>query len=215
MKIKVKDYFTKWDNWLVLLFLFLTVYYGIFSKLPFINFLKGDENEVWKNWENASVAFTILYTVILYSKGFFIKEKTSRKTTFEGLKIKHIGVIILAFLVIICIIIFQLSPRVRGIISPILINDRSFFMALLFLMALFFSIIDYLIARGEYAISKMYSKCFWYSDLPVTLAFGTLFAYSLYIHNNATMAPFFAGAVAFQMILSNLLWSLLDDNLFE
>ena len=58
-----------------------------------------------------------------------------------------------------------------------------------------------------------------YSDIPVTIGFGTLLVYSYYIGNDVikdkNLEHFFEGAIAFQMISSNIIWMYNDDKFWK
>jgi hypothetical protein len=58
-----------------------------------------------------------------------------------------------------------------------------------------------------------------FSDIPVSVAFVVLSCYSLILGDiklsTEHMDSFFAGAVAFQMIISNIIWTVNDDAIIE
>lgn len=191
IKLNLKKYISRGDNIFVLIILALTVVWGFV----------GIAHEPWKNWEVAAVFLTFIYSCWLFANGFWIKRN------FKGLPIGKTGVIVLS-------IIFL------GIVSYSLAfnqYDRWKIMLLLFIAAMLCSITDYLLGNESKNNPTFngFNKLFYYSDLPITIAFGILFGYSLKMHGNEIMDPFFSGAIAFQMILSNFLWSFFDDKVFE
>ena len=68
MRLNFKKYFSKGNNWFVITILLLTILYGLFAGRIF----SGLSNKLWKNWEDAAVVFTLIYTIWLYLNGFFI-----------------------------------------------------------------------------------------------------------------------------------------------
>jgi hypothetical protein len=170
----------------------------------------GISKEPWKNWEDASIFFTWIYTFWLYMDGFFKSKK------FKGLAIETIGLIVLAVIVLLAVVVFLTFNLLHEF------NAKAFWetprwvvMLALLLSAALFSYIDFLLGEEKRDYSSGYNKIFYYSDLPITFAFIILFIYSLKMSANTMCDPFFSGAIAFQMMLSNFLWSFMDDKVFE
>lgn len=206
MKLNTKKYFAKRSNLFVLAILSLTVIYGVF----------GFSKQLWKNWEDAAVFFTLVYTIFLYAKGFFIKDRTTNKATFEGLPLAKIGLIALGVIILAIVTTFQVFNVIHEFRPESLFEtSRWIIILLLFLMAAIFSWIDYLIGNAGLPVSNDFMRSFYYSDLPVTFAFGILFCYSVKMDGETNMDPFFGGAIAFQMMMSNFLWSFMDDKIFD
>ena len=189
MELNFKKYISKGDNIFVLVTLAFTIVWGFV----------GTAHEPWKNWEVATVFLTFIYSVWVFANGFFIKKH------FSGLPIEKTGVIVLS--------IFSLC--VVTVILVFFQFDRWLIMLLLFITAVLCSLMDYLLGKEEKECFSGFNKLFYYSDLPITIAFGVLLAYSIKMHDNKIMDSFFSGAIAFQMILSNFLWSFFDDKVFE
>lgn len=208
MKLMLRKYLKKNDNKFVLIILGLTIIWGMFGS-TFLGIF-GPSKEPWKNWEDASIFFTMIYTVWLYFDGFFISAK------FEGIGIKRTGLIVSACIALMAVVVLLIIDFIHRLdLTTHLQFPRYFVMVLLLISAALFSSIDFLLGEENKDYSSGYNKIFYYSDLPITFVFAILFLYSLMMNGNAICDPFFSGAIAFQMMLSNLLWSFMDDKVFE
>lgn len=184
-------------NFIIVLFLIFGVLWGVW---------RGDPTP-WNDWEEAAVGVTIGYAIFVYAK--LLKENA-----ISGRR----ALLVVGALV--CIILaFSLSYfgeiAVKG--HVVVRGTRPNILGWLFFGSLLFCYVDWLLAGGRYRDS--YKKALKYSDVPVTIAFLILWRYSCSIQDNTKLAdmlePFFAGAVAFQMMLSNVVWSFTDDPIFE
>jgi hypothetical protein len=148
----------------------------------------------WKNWEFAAVTATIIYAAVIYWKIFFDRDVAPRRA-------------ILSIPALMFIMWADWVSKNSG--STVVV------MLLLSIGSSLFCLVDYLLMSGKSKYAASLKKTFKYSDLPVTLAFLILLAYSYSIKSNPkltqTMEPFFGGAVAFQMMLSNFVWAFIDE----
>lgn len=204
MKLNWTAYWAKNDNKFVLIILALTVLYGFF----------GFCEKPWRNWEDAAVIFTFIYTCYIYIDGFFISKKFAHLMS-KG-RIHILGLVVLGILGLLVVVGFLISNKILESINHISFKfPRWSIMCALFVAALLLSAIDKIFGNANKDYSEGYSKIYYYSDLPISLAFGILFVYSLSVDESDTMDAFFAGSIAFQMMLSNFLWSFMDDKVFE
>ena len=95
-------------------------------------------------------------------------------------------------------------------------------MFLLVLTTLLFVIVDFLLFKFLYSslpkVSKSYLLSLIFSDIPITLAFIILTVYAVLLKKEnelRNMDAFFGGTIAFQMILSNIIWTFTDDIFLE
>lgn len=200
----------KADNFIIFFALLLGVLYG------FLGHNKGVF--CFKNWENVSITTTIIYAVVLYCYGLFGDK-------FDNLNKISRGAII-TFLVIIFFITLPFSLAfVADLFSLnklalILDVGRILKMCLLTITALLFLIIDAIMIKSEKLEEIVkFNINFKYSELPVLGTFIVLLVYSCFLGdikiNEYGLGAFFAGAVAFQMISSNIIWMQNDDKLWE
>lgn len=200
----------KADNFIVFFALLLGVLYG------FLGHNKGVF--CFKNWENVSITTTIIYAVVLYSYGLFGSKFDNLGKTPRGF--------VTTFLVIIFFITLPFSLAFVGDLfnvnklALILDGRRIIKMCLLTITTILFLIIDAIMMKSEKLeeIIKFHIN-FKYSELPVLGTFIVLLVYSCFLGdikiNEYKLDAFFAGAVAFQMISSNIIWMQNDDKLWE
>ena len=204
-----------WDN---ILFLLLMLFIIIFP------FWQGTESTYGKIWEDVSVVATIIYALLLYISGFFFKKFTGLKDWQKGL----IGIFIFI------ITLFSL-PFIYGffeVIFPNITNfdylnklygdinySRSLKMLLLFLISLLFTIIDFIMLKKAVDSKINYATNLYVSDIPVTITFLILLLYALHIGDETIkreyLNHFYEGAIAFQMIFSNIIWMYNDDEFWK
>jgi len=200
----------KADNFITFFVLLLGVLYG------FLGPNKG--MFCFKNWENASVTTTIIYAVVLYGYGLFGDK-------FDNLKKLPRGFVI-TFLVIIFFITLPFSLAFVADLfnldkwALILDVGRIAKMWLLTITALLFLFVDALMMKSEkFEEIIKFNINLKYSELPVLGVFIVLLVYSYFLGNikitEYKLDSFFAGAVAFQMISSNIIWMQTDDKLWE
>lgn len=195
-------------NKLVFILLLFTVLNGFFGKTineycssTFWDFLNYWFSKIsWKNWENASVISTLIYAAFYYYKLF-------RNPEYEKVKRAHLGLVGLFLFII----------TVLSVVSTIQMN-RVIYMAIICAISGIYCYIDYKLKTGDLELS--YTTTLKYSDIPVSIAFLILLIYSAILNFTdpmelIKMEPFFGGAVAFQMILSNIIWSFTDDKVMD
>lgn len=188
-------------NWWVILFIFIPpVLWGI---------LKGDPSP-WQDWEEGSVVMTITYAIIVYVK-LFRDDEVDKKSILLVLP-----ALFFISLAAVLSIFGNSDITVKGYVFR---STRTWNMGFLSLGSLLFCVVDIILSRsGRYKNSYINSLKF--SDIPVTIAFLILLIYSWRISQSSPelatlMEPFFGGAVAFQMMLSNVVWSFTDDAIFD
>ena len=190
MKFNLRLYLKKsWHNILIML---ITILYGFF----------GVSSCPWKNWELASVAVMLVYTLLLYADGFFISKH------FEELTIPKLGLFLPALVIIGFMLWFLINNSFHEFFPTLTKYDRWKIMGMLFLTSGILSWIDYEIGKKK---NIRFIKIFYYSDLPITITFLILLIYSRFMKENQELEPFFSGAIAFQMMISIFLWSLFTD----
>lgn len=205
------------DNVLVVTMIVIIVLYG---------FLNGDSSSICKNWEDISIVATLFYAITIYLYGFFNKK-------FSGLSENQKGFIgIIVFLIIPMISLTFIFGFLKNhfnwalkIYNDHLIVDRVWRMGILVIVAVLFCVVDYIMWKYANTDKINYATNFWYSDIPVTIAFVVLLGYAYYLTYNPTYLAtsnyslanyehFFEGAIAFQLILSNIVWMYNDDKLW-
>lgn len=163
----------------------------------------------WENWEHASIIGTMLYAAGLYMKLFLDNQLSGKKL---ALAVLAVGMLLIAS---------GLSgiPDLSIGGKAIYTNSRTTTMFLLFVAASLFCALDGVFATHDGRYSVSYKNSLKFSDAPITLAFLTLWLYSMYVQSDQKLAesldPFFSGAIAFQMILSNFVWSITDDDIID
>lgn len=180
-----------------------------------ISFTKGNSANIGNIWEDIAVFTTIAYAAAIYIIGFFSK-------SFDGLSRPDIGWITLALIVIGFMTkdhiqdawnyIFNDSPHIEYI-------SRTIKMRNLLIMSALFTFIDFKMMKKAQNNKINYASNFWYSDFPVTIIFGILFALSIKIGDETikknSLDLLFQGAIAFQLLLSNIIWIYNDDKFWK
>ena len=96
---------------------------------------------------------------------------------------------------------------------------RTLKMRNLFIMSILFTFIDYIMMKNAKNNKINYASNFWYSDFPITIIFGILFALSHKIGDDTikenSLDLLFQGAIAFQLLLSNIIWIYNDDKFWK
>jgi hypothetical protein len=167
-----------------------------------ITILFGVLGTSWERWEVIAIAFTLLYTIWVYVDGFFLRKHLG------NIKTENIGVIglLLLGLLLLGYVTWRVTIEVADVGAHLI--NRPTIMLCLFMSSLLFCILDGLLAVNGKDYSESYKRLLRYSDLPICVAFFILFLYSLKIEKLPNMDAFFAGAIAFQMIVSNVIWTL-------
>lgn len=186
-------------NWYVVLLIILAIVWSI----------RRSSSKPWHDWEIASIVTTIIYAAIVYIKLFRDNEIERKKLLLSVPALAVIGI----------------AALMSGI-EKLDVNGMTLFessrtktMGALFIGSCCFCAVDKLLGTPGSTTEQSFMKALKYSDVPVMLAFLVLWYYSWSIGSNpdvmAQMDPFFAGAIAFQMMLSNVVWSFTDDDIFE
>jgi cell division protein FtsW (lipid II flippase) len=149
----------------------------------------------WRNWELAAILFTGLYSIYELIKGIWKKDFLKGQSFFIGAG----GVILL----IICYLLLysdlgRTSTLVMLVIATGIICGIDW---------------SYIIAfkrEGYSSKSKEDSQKlnFYYCNFPTIIVFGILLAYSSILRDPNEKSAFFAGAVTFQLLISNIVWAL-------
>lgn len=200
-----------WDNKIIMLLILFVI---------IIPFWKGTSGNYGQIWENVSIVATIFYAFSLYLAGFYFKK-------FEGLTEKEKGLIGIIVLLLIPLISL---PYIVGFLKIFFVNmdklyndyfllSRSSKMSILLIISILFAFVDYKMLKKANDNKINFATNLFYSDIPVSVAFATLLIYSLFIGNETikkeNLDHFFEGAIAFQMIFSNIIWMYNDDEFWK
>ncbi|MFM2224727.1 MAG: hypothetical protein RJA07_929 [Bacteroidota bacterium] len=176
--------------------------------LGWSNFFGLSKLAPWKCWETCALGFTLLYTVYIYAQGW-------RKKFFKELD-GGIGLILgIAFILLLFVNLISANEFINIFNFHL---DRPWVMISLLSTTFIFVIVDFLLFKFLFIkqpkISSAYLLSLKYSDIPITLTFTFLTIYSFILkHENKLeqMDAFFGGTIAFQMMLSNIVWTFTDD----
>ena len=200
-----------WDNILSMLLLLFVIIFP---------FWQGSKENYGVIWEDVSIVATIFYAAIIYVAGFAYKR-------FSGLSDGKKGLV--GFIILIVIPVFSL-PFIFGflrmfstdcleIYNQYLSFARTTKLILLIIVSVLFLIVD-LIMLNKAPDSKInYATNLYVSDIPVLIGFVVLLLYAFYIgdayieENN--LNHFFEGAIAFQVMFSNIIWMYNDDEFWK
>lgn len=190
----------------------MAVLYGAFSPLQ----------PRWFNWEAAGFASTLVYSLYLYVyKGliagklpFMLRSRYSQK---------RIGLIVVCLFVLIAAMLLSVNSHLHWINFPsnwILYKyPTASKMACLWIASLLFAITVKILGAEprDDKIAEAFRHSFIYSERPISVIFALLFLYAWGLGEQRikeeAMSSFFAGAIAFQMMLSNVIWMFMDDPL--
>lgn len=166
--------------------------------------LKNDEH--CKSWEHACVYSTLIYTGLLFGAGL-LGDK------FKGVNSRQaIGISLLLF----CIILFAISTLKEELVFFEVSLCRIIIMLLYFLISLSYFIINIVLIKADIPEKDEIINSIKYCEGPISLIFIILFIYALDLGsqkiNDLGIDPFFSGAIAFQMILSNIIWGIIDNS---
>ena len=162
----------------------------------------------WKNWETCALGFTFIYTSYIYYTAL-------HKKMFD-----HIPGPWSFLLGFACLALIFLTLMAGNDLFHVFNFNLTRIQALILLIVitLIFSLLDYVfffhLAKPMPKLSEAYFLSLRFSDIPVAFAFVILTLYAVMLHgegNLQTMDSFFGGTVAFQMMLSNIIWTLTDD----
>ena len=182
--------------------------------------LKNDIN-YWKNWENACVFSTVFYTILLFITGLFggrfvgLIDLQVNADLKEFLKehLKKVGTIVSSLIIIVIFAIFIGKENLLLIDIPL---NRIELMALYFFISLLYLKINKILAKSNIPEKDEMKNSILYCDGPISFTFLILVIYAMVLGsqkiNDLGINPFFSGAIAFQMILSNIIWGIIDNS---
>jgi len=148
----------------------------------------------WKNWETSAILFTGIYSIYELIKGIIKRDFLGGQSIFVG-----IGGILLLFICYLLIReeINRLNTLLLLIITTIIICGLDW---------------TYIKSFKEKGYAKIPDKesrkrNFWYCNFPTLIVFFVLFCYAWEIGDSDDKSEFFAGAITFQLIISNVIWT--------
>jgi len=163
----------------------------------------------WQDWELSAIMFTLFYTAYVYGNGFLQKYYDDIGGQRSALLIISGVMLFIASLLAVNDHLgwFNWYPKVRGLL------------VLLAITASLFAYVDfnfgYFLQPKHPKVSAAYFASLVFSDIPTAIAFTILAGYAFGLGpdkiKKENMDAFFGGAIAFQMIVSNLIWTLTDD----
>lgn len=200
-----------WDNILIIILMLFVIIFP---------FWKGTEGNYGQIWEDVSIVATLFYAFLIYAAGFIFKQ-------FEGLKDWHKGLI--GFIVLFLIPVISISyivgflrifyPEMDEIYNEYLNLYRYGKMIILLIVSLLFTLVDYIMLKNANDGKINYATNFYVSDIPVSIIFAILLVHSIYVGDEAiktnALNHFYEGAIAFQMIFSNIIWMYNDDKFWS
>lgn len=196
-------------NWYVFLMVISAYLFGVF---------KGD-NSFWLDFEGASIAITIVYSIIIYIT-LYRDSAVQKEAVLKALPFLFVGILL--------ILLSVLAGLGNGLnlvsgngFGVSLSGERKVTMGLLACGTLFYAMVNYVLMRGESKFKLTYVKSLQYSDIPVVITFMLLWASTFQLENYLgegeieKYEAFYGGAVAFQMLYSNIVWAFIDDPIIE
>lgn len=178
----------------------------------------------WFNWEFYAFCSTVVYSFYLYFvEGLIRRKRFMRDSHRQG----KIFLTIVCFLILAGTAFFSLLHHLKvTVIDYTHPNITKMF--LLFVSALFFAIAANALGKGgedseknviEDEISRSFKTSFAYSEAPMCVGFLLFAVYAAWLGeqyiNDNHMEGFFAGAIALQMMVSNIIWVFADNALVE
>ncbi len=173
----------------------------------------------WFNWEIAGFFSTVIYSYYIYlvegmmgGSKFLLTNKRKSK----------IGLVITCLLLLTITTLLSLNHHTRWINTEITSKFPNITkMLFLFVSSIFFVIAVRLLSFGPNndPIAKSFRASFLYSERPICIGFGMIFVYACLLGEKRIteehMESFFGGAIAFQMMVSNVIWVFTDDALMK
>lgn len=200
-----------WDNILIILLMLFVVIFP---------FWKGTEGNYGQIWEDVSIVATLFYAFSIYLAGFIFKK-------FEGLDDWHKGLIGIIVLLIIPLISISyilgflsiFSTRMDNLYNEYFILYRYGKMIVLLIVSLLFTLVDYIMLKKANNGKINFATNLYVSDIPVSIVFLVLLIHAIYVGNETieknNLNHFYEGAIAFQMIFSNIIWMYNDDKFWN
>jgi hypothetical protein len=179
----------------------------------------------WFSWELAGFISTVAYSFYIYifegmicGSRFMLQKKRKDK----------IGWVVLCIVSLSITALLSLNNHTHLINIPSALHLKELIegyptsskMALLFISTLLFAkTVHMLGSSGSDKVARSFKSSFVYSDRPICIGFALLFAYSLIVGESyiaeKQMHSFFGGAIALQMMISNIVWVFNDDDLLQ
>ncbi len=175
----------------------------------------------WKNWENVCVFSTLAYTILLYLSGMFGDKFKGVIDLNKGVDfgvylkayLKKVGAIGLLIVIIGILAISIGKEKMLFIDMPL---GRIIIMLLYFLISLFYFGLNIVLIKIDVPEKDEIVNSIKYCDGPTCITFFVLFIYACCLGsqkiNELTINSFFSGAIVFQMILSNIIWGMMDNS---
>ncbi|KGN71019.1 hypothetical protein HR09_01550 [Porphyromonas gulae] len=165
-------------------------------------------------WENISVLITLFYTLILYVT-LWIRDRFDPAVFL--LLVLIFGITLPFTVPLACKYLHH--DGLNMITSVVESIGRIGKMIILTFTAFVFMMIDVAMKKKGINAGIKFNVNFLFSEFPIFLSFLILTVYAIIlgeenIHKDGHEA-FFSGVVAFQMIVSNIIWSINDDDLFN
>jgi hypothetical protein len=183
--------------------------YSIFSPWP-------ESWPGWSRWEVAAFISTVLYSFYIYilrgtliSPRFMLTENRKRSIALVGICITILSISAL----------LSVNGRLHWVNVPDFGRPTEVKMGCLWISSILFVTAVTLLSKGgrNDRVAKSFRQSLRYSDGPICVSFGLLFFYACWLGETRIkhegMDSFFAGAIAFQMILSNIIWMFADNAL--
>ena len=163
-------------------------------------------NEYCKSWDQACVVATLIYTGLIFGAGL-AGEK------FKGVDNNQvIGICLLLFAIILCSIS---TLREKLVFSDITLCRLSI-MGLYIIISLSYFFINILMIKANVPEKDELINSVKYCEGPIAFIFVILFLYACSLGlkkiGDLKIDSFFSGAIAFQMILSNIIWGMMDNS---
>lgn len=185
---------------------------SIFGLIGLTNIFGFGGLSPWKTWETCALGFTLVYTGYIYWKGW-------KKGFFKNI---DGGIALLLGIALMALLLVTLASGNELFHLFTFHLNRPLIMVFLVITTALFVTVDFLLFKFLYSskpeVSKAYRLSLIFSDIPITLAFIILTIYSVILNYQGKlegMDAFFGGTIAFQMILSNIVWTFTDDEFLE
>ena len=203
--IAIRTYLLK--NFYIVFFIFGGLAWGM---------VKGDQH-FWKDYEEASIVITIAYTIFLYVQMWRLN-KVEKKALLLATPALFFGMFFIGISGLTSVLgELQLGTKSASILS--IDGNRQITLGLLCLGTLFYCIVNYSLSKGQgNDVKQSFIKSLQYSDFPVFITFLLLWITTFALKEKLDedyVESFYGGAIAFQMIYSNIVWSFIDDPIIE
>jgi hypothetical protein len=170
----------------------------------------------WFRWEVAAFISTVLYSFYVY---IFKGTLFSPQFMLSNNRKHKIGLVVLCIIILSIAALLSVNGRLHWVNVPDFDRPIEVKMGCLWISSILFVIAVTLLSKGgrNDRVAKSFRQSLRYSDGPICVSFGLLFFYACWLGEprikHEGMESFFAGAIAFQMILSNIMWMFADNAL--